>query len=109
MNSRKALIHGLIVTAVMITVFVTAALTPARANAQTSEVSAAMDLVRTDIESRTDGQSVAYIPGNEVPLAAAPDKGGFNVSLWLIVVAVSAAVTGTVIYEDYKDKKSGII
>lgn len=104
--NRKMLRHGLMIAAIVIAVFAAAALTPAKTYAETTGSVTVANLAKIDYENRARLAGVTMIADNEIPLAAAPSEKGFNLTLWLIVVSVSAIMSGIVIFEEYMDKRS---
>ena len=97
--------HGLMITAIVAAIFIAAALTPAKTYTEKSETSESVNITNTDHESTVSGTGIRMISDKDVPLAATPVRAGVSSSLWLIVVAVSAVMTGIVIYEECKDGK----
>ena len=100
--NRKMITHGLVITAVVFSIFVLAALTPVRSYTKTSDSLAAVSIAKID-HSMVSGTDIRMISDKEIPLAETPIEG-VNVSLWLIFVSVAAVMSGVVIYKDYKDE-----
>ena len=103
--NRKMIIHGIMITAIVIATFIAAALTPARTYAKTSEASAVANIAKIDYENRTLRQDSRMIADNEVPLAAAPFESTMNMSMGLLILSVSAIMAGIVIFEEIKDRQ----
>ena len=71
MNSKKTA-HGLTITAVLIAVFIGAALTPARTYTSAPESSATINLAKVDFENRAIRSGLTMIDDNVIPLAETP-------------------------------------
>ena len=104
--NKKIITHGLIIAAIVISAFAAAALTPAKAYARTTEASAIANIAKIDYENRTLRTSTKQIIDNEIPLAAAPSETAPDMSFAWLVVAAAALMTGIVIFEDLKDRRS---
>ena len=98
--NKKNILSKFVIMTIVLAVFIAAALTPAR----TSAASAAAAAVA--VEDNTSGSGIRAIPDNQIPLAQAPFMADLNITLWLIVVAVSALITGIVIFEDCRSEGS---
>ena len=104
--NKKMISHGLTITAILIAVFIAAALANRGTYSQRTETSAVINLAKVDFENRTAGKGLRMIADNEIPMASEPFESGVNVSLWLIVVSTAAVMTGIVICVECSDKKS---
>ena len=105
MDKRK-ITHGLLVIAIVVSVFIAAAFTPIDTYTATSEKTTVTNLAKVDFENRTLASDRKMIADNEIPLAATPFDRGNNYSLWIIVLGVVVVITGIVIYEEYLDRIS---
>ena len=103
MDKRK-ITHGLLVIAIVVSVFIAAAFTPVDTYTATSETVTVTNLAKVDFENRTLASDRKMIADNQVPLAATPFETGNNYSLWIIALGVVAVITGVVIYEGYLDR-----
>ena len=102
--NKKILTHGLIITAIVVSVFIAASLTADKTYAQTSKTSAVINIAKVDFENRSLHSDSRMIADNEIPLAEVPSQNDINIPLWFLIVGVSALMTGFVIYEDLKDR-----
>ena len=105
MDKRK-ITHGLMVIAIVVSVFIAAAFTPIDTYTATSEKATVTNLAKVDFENRMVASDRKMIADNEVPLAATPFDKGNNYSLWIVVLGVVIVITGVVIYEEYLDRIS---
>ena len=96
--NKKNFTHGIIITAILVAVFVAAAITPADTNVKESQASV--------IENGASATYSTMIADNEVPLASSPYESGFNVPLWIAIITVSAVLTSVAIYEDCREKRA---
>ena len=94
------------IMAVVLAVFAAAALTPAETYAKTSEVSVVNNIAKVDYENRTIHADTKMIADNEIPLAAAPVETGINSSFGWLILAASAIISGLVIQDDLRDRRS---
>ncbi len=104
--NKKMMIHGITIIAIMMAIFAAAAFTPAKADAHMTGTAAAMNLVRTDIENRVAEADGRMIADTELPLSATPFENDSKSSAMVIVLTVSAVITGIVIIEEFKDKRA---
>ena len=104
--NKKTIIHAIMITAVVITAFVAAALTPVKTSAGTREGSAVVNIAKVDFENRTAQKEAVMILDNEIPMAEVPAQEGINMHLWWIVVTVSAVIIGIVMIEARKVDRS---
>ena len=100
--NKKMIRHGLMIAAIVIATFVVAALTPANTSAKANTAAVVTNIAKVDFENRTLYADATRIADNEVPLAAMPEETGLNMTWWWILVSVSVATTGVVIYESRK-------
>lgn len=100
--NRKAISHGLKITAIIIAAFVAASLTPAKSYAKTTEASA-ITIVN---ENEAPDLGAKMIADNDVPLAAAPSATDNYMKIGWIIISISAVMTGIVIFEDLKERYS---
>ena len=105
--NKKTISHGLMITAIVIAAFIAAAFTPVKAYAKTSGDSPVQNIAKIDYENRTLRAGGTKIEDNEIPLAAVPYEDDSNMSIIRIIVAVSAVMSGIVIFEDLKDRRKG--
>lgn len=98
--NKKNILSKFVIMTIVLAVFIAAALTPARTSAA---YAAPATVAAEDNASLTD---IRVIPDNQMPLAQAPFMDDLNITLWLIVVAVSALITGIVIFEDCRTEGS---
>ena len=106
---KRMIPHGLMIAAIIIAAFVAAALTPADTYAKKTENPAISNIARVDFEYKTSDTDSKTIPDYEIPLAAAPSASSANMLIGWLVVAVTAIISGVVIYEDYKDNRTETI
>ena len=74
--------------------------------AREAKSSAVINIAKVDFEARTSAPATKKIADNEIPLAAAPSESDINMAMWWILVAVSVTMTGIVIIESRKEKRS---
>ena len=103
--NRKMIIHGIMITAIVIATFVAAALTPADTYAKTSEVAAVANIAKIDFDNRTLRAGGTVISDNEVPLAAVPFETDMNKAMGYIIISASAIMAAIVIIEGIKDRQ----
>ncbi len=102
MNTKK-INHGIIITAILVAIFVAAALTPVKANTKADAPKGTINLAKVDFESRTLPAGSKVIADTQVPLAAAPlTNMNADSPVWLIVMTIGAVFTGIVIFEKRK-------
>ncbi len=100
---KKMITHGIIITAILIAVFVTAALTGVKADKDASKAPLATSIAQIDHANNNGGRLIAE---NTVPMAATPFGHANTSSILIVVVAFSAIMSGIVIYEEYKDNRA---
>lgn len=105
--NRKALTHGIMIAAIVVAAFVAAALTPVRSHTDKATGLALGKITEAYEINHASEETVTMISDNEIPLAASPAEAGLNMNLGWIIVSVSAVMSGIVIYEDIKDRRSG--
>ncbi len=89
--------HGLMITAILVAVFIAAALTPVKSYKKNAPAGAPVTVASAVL---SDGS--VMITDNEVPLAETPFETDINMTAWLIVVTIAAVISGVVIYVDCK-------
>ena len=104
--NKKNLMHVLMIAAIVASTFVAAMLTPIDAFAKTTESSSVINIAKVDYESRALLPESKMIADNEIPLAAAPADSNMNMTVWLILVTASVMMTGIVIFENLREKRS---
>jgi len=104
--NKKMITHGLMITAILVAVFVSAAFTSEHKAKNTTESYRITNIAKVDFENNTLGTGNNMIAENNIPLASAPSSIVANASVLWIIISVSALIIGIVIYEDYKDKRS---
>ena len=100
---KKMINHGIIVTAILIAVFVTAAFTGVKSDKDTSKAPLATSIAQIDHANNSGGRMIAE---NTVPMAATPFGHTDTSSILIVAVAFSAIMSGIVIYEEYKDSRA---
>ena len=95
---RKMITHGLVITAIMIMVFIAAALTPA-SSYNNSKATTPINLAKVDFGGK-------MIADNEIPMAQTPSEKDNKSTLWIVVIAAAAVMSSVVIFEEIKDKRS---
>ncbi len=103
MDKRK-ITHGLLVIAIVVSVFIAAAFTPVDTYKATGETVTVTNLAKVDFENRTMASDIKMIADNDIPLATTPFETGNHYSLWIIALGVVIVITGVVIYEGYLDR-----
>lgn len=104
--NKKVLVHGLMIVTIVAATFIMAALTPNKTYANTNHAGVVANIAKVDYDNRTVYAKEKKIADNEIPLAAFPSEAGANMTIGWIIVAVSAVMSGIVIYEERKDRIS---
>lgn len=102
--NKKMITHGLVIIAIVASVFIAASFTADKTYAQTSKTSAVANIAKVDFENRSLHSDSKMIADEQIPLAEMPSQTDMNIPLWFLIVGVSALMTGFVIYEDLKDR-----
>lgn len=100
--NKKKINHGLMITAILVAVFVAAALTPAKNTTDTDNAA----IASINLENEADETGIKMIADNDIPLASAPYESGMNLTAGLILVSLAAIMSGIVFFEDTREKRS---
>ena len=103
---KRNITHGLLIATIVIAAFIAAIVTPSKIYAKTTGSSEIINIAKVDYENRTQRTESKMIADNEIPLAAAPSETESNMTLWWVVIAASAVISGIVIVDDLRDRRS---
>ena len=100
--NKKIMTHVLVITAILVSVFIAAALTGAKTYNKTESPAVTANLAKVDFENSLVREGGRMIADSEIPLANTPFAANTS-SVWIIVIAAAAVLTGLVIFEECRD------
>ena len=103
---KRNITHGLLIVTIVIAAFIAAVVTPSRIYAKTAGSSEIINIAKVDYENRTQRTEGRIVADNEIPLAEAPSETEPDMTLWWVVIAASAVISGIVIVDDLRDRRS---